>query len=41
VEINQADVNKGTDPGWDWLNISGTLTINATVGSKFTLPSRH
>lgn len=36
-EINQASGTKGSDPGWDFLNINGTLTINATSGSKFNV----
>lgn len=36
-EINQAAGSQGSDPGWDWMNISGTLTINATAGSKFVI----
>ena len=26
-EINQSSATKGTDPGSDWVNITGTLTI--------------
>jgi autotransporter-associated beta strand protein len=37
VQINNATGTKGGDPGWDWLNISGGLTVNATSGSKFTI----
>ena len=42
-EINYAnttttDTYKGKDPGWDWLNINGALTVSATsVGAKFTI----
>ena len=36
-QINDARGTAGVDPGWDLLNISGTLTITATSGSKFTL----
>jgi uncharacterized repeat protein (TIGR01451 family) len=36
-EINDADAGLGTDPGWDLLNITGTLTINATSGDKFNI----
>jgi uncharacterized repeat protein (TIGR01451 family) len=36
-EINDVDAGAGTDPGWDLLNITGDLTINATPGSKFTI----
>jgi len=36
-EINQASGTQGTDPGWDWLNIQGTLDIAATAGNPFTI----
>ena len=36
-EINNATGTKGADPGWDWHNISGTLTIGATSSSQFTI----
>jgi fibronectin-binding autotransporter adhesin len=36
-EINNATGTKGADPGYDWLNIGGTLTLNNTSGSKFTI----
>lgn len=36
-EINQSDGTAGADPGWDLLDITGTLTITATSGSPFTL----
>jgi len=36
-EINQSVSGKGANPGWDWLNITGGLAINATAGSKFTI----
>ncbi|MFC2149459.1 autotransporter-associated beta strand repeat-containing protein [Candidatus Auribacterota bacterium] len=36
-EINDSDVSKGNDPGWDWMDITGTLTINATAGNPFTI----
>jgi hypothetical protein len=36
--VNDASVaNKGADPGYGWLNMSGALTINATSSSKFTI----
>jgi hypothetical protein len=35
-QLNDAIGTAGGDPGWDWLNISGTLTISANSGSKFT-----
>ena len=36
-EINNATGTQGTDPGWDWNNITGTLTIGATSGNKFII----
>ena len=37
-EINKADGTAGNvSGGWDLLNLSGALTINATSGSPFTL----
>ena len=36
-ETNQANGAKGANPGWDWVNITGALTINATAGSPFTI----
>jgi autotransporter-associated beta strand protein len=36
-EINDVDAGAGTDPGWDLINIAGTLTINASPGSKFNI----
>ncbi len=37
-EINKVDGTQGSDPGWDWQNItSGSLNITATAGSKFTI----
>jgi autotransporter-associated beta strand protein len=36
-EINRAEGNKGADPGWDWFNVSGTLTIAATREAPFTI----
>jgi autotransporter-associated beta strand protein/parallel beta-helix repeat protein len=36
-EINDVDAGAGADPGWDLVNITGTLTINATPGNKFTI----
>ena len=35
--INQADGAAGANPGWDWRNITGTLTISATAGNPFLL----
>ncbi len=37
LEINDAAGTSGSDPGWDFLDISGTLTITATAGNEFTL----
>lgn len=36
-EINRADGTAGIDPGWDYLNHTGTLTINATVENPIQL----
>ncbi len=36
-EINDTAGAQGTDPGWDWLNISGALTINASSASPIVL----
>ena len=36
-EINNATGTEGADPGWDLLNISGSLTVAATSGSPFTI----
>ena len=36
-EVNDVDAGEGTNPGWDTLKISGTLTITATAASKFSL----
>ena len=36
-QINDATGTAGSNPGWDWLNTTGTLTVTATSGSKFTI----
>jgi hypothetical protein len=36
-EMNQGDGTAGIDPGWDKVNITGTLTITATPTNKFTI----
>jgi len=36
-EINDADATKGGDPGWDWKDITDTLTISATESNKFVI----
>ena len=36
-EINKTSGTKGADPGWDWQNITGALTIGATSGSQFNI----
>lgn len=36
-EINDVDGGAGSDPGTDLININGTLTINATPASKFSI----
>jgi len=35
--INNPTGSAGGSSGWDWMNISGTLNINATPASKFNL----
>ena len=37
VEINDAEGTKGSDPGWDWLNVSGVIDVQATSESPFTI----
>src|SRR5439155_11287329 len=34
---NDSDAGAGTDPGWDLINITAGLTINASPGNKFTI----
>jgi autotransporter-associated beta strand protein len=36
-EINDVDAGAGSDPGWDWLNITGTLDISATNLNPFNI----
>ena len=36
-QINDATGTAGSNPGWDLLNTTGTLTVTATSGSKFTI----
>ena len=36
-EINNSGGLKGEDPGWDWLSISGDLTLNSLNPSQFTI----
>jgi len=36
-EINQAAGTQGTDPGWDWLNVQGSLDILATTTTPFVI----
>ncbi len=36
-QLNDTLGSAGNDPGWDLLNISGGLTINANAGNKFTV----
>ncbi len=36
-EVNQAAGTAGVSPGWDKLNITGSLNITATSGSKFNI----
>ncbi len=35
--INNPTGGAGNSSGWDWMNITGTLTINATSASKFNI----
>ena len=34
-EINRADGAEGTDPGWDWLHVTGTLAVTADPTHPF------
>ena len=36
-EINDSGGLKGDDPGWDWLSISGDLTLNSLNPGQFTI----
>ena len=36
-EINKADGTKGTAIGWDWLNSTGGIRVNATASNEFTI----
>jgi glucose/arabinose dehydrogenase len=36
-EINDAEGTEGSDPGWDFINITGELTINATPADQFNI----
>lgn len=36
-KVNSATGTAGSDPGWDLLNVLGTLNITATEASKFTV----
>jgi autotransporter-associated beta strand protein len=36
-EINDVNAGIGTDPGWDWVNISGSLSITATDLNPFSI----
>lgn len=36
-EINNFLGGQGMDPGWDYLNLSGSLTISATSGNEFMI----
>ncbi|MFN7139985.1 MAG: beta strand repeat-containing protein, partial [Limisphaerales bacterium] len=36
-ELNDATGAAGSDPGWDLINIDGTLTINATSANKLNI----
>ncbi len=36
-EINDFNGVMGVDPGWDWMNLSGTLDITASAGNEFNI----
>ena len=36
-EINDSDGTKGSDPGWDWLDITGTLDLANLSSGGFTI----
>ncbi len=36
-EINKTNGTKGVDPGWDWNNITGSLTVASTSASQFNI----
>jgi autotransporter-associated beta strand protein len=36
-KINQATSGQGTDPGWDFVNVSGVLTVSATAASPYII----
>ena len=36
-EINDSDGTKGADPGWDWLDIDGTLDLSSLTAGGFTI----
>jgi fibronectin-binding autotransporter adhesin len=36
-EINNALNSQGSDPGWDFLNLSGALTVSANSGNQYIL----
>ncbi|MDL5053114.1 hypothetical protein QQ056_06090 [Oscillatoria laete-virens NRMC-F 0139] len=36
-EINDFNGTQGVDPGWDWMNLSGTLDITASAGNEFNI----
>ncbi|MEI6084907.1 MAG: autotransporter-associated beta strand repeat-containing protein [Verrucomicrobiota bacterium] len=36
-EFNDFDASQGTDPGWDFLNITGGLNITSTSGNQFNI----
>ncbi len=36
-EINSVGGNQGEDPGWDWLNITGTLSLASTELNPFEI----
>ena len=36
-EVNDAVGGEGIDPGWDLIDVNGSLTVTATTASKFTI----
>ena len=36
-EINDSGGNQGADPGWDWLDITGTLDLSSLTAGGFTI----
>ncbi len=36
-EINDFNGTVGNDPGWDWISLTGSLTITASAGNEFLI----